>query len=105
MEEGLKVHVDQLLLVFNSYNEKDYDKTYPAIREAYGHMYGVGEGTATAIVDQFPDKFQGSPAGMPNTGLGGAAESQSSAGIIWSLLGIAAASILGFFALRRRPQQ
>ncbi|OIN67203.1 copper amine oxidase [Exiguobacterium sp. KRL4] len=106
LEEGLKVHIDQLLLAFNSYNEKDYDKTYPAIREAYGHMYGVGEGTATAIVDQFPDKFQGSPAGMPNTGLGGAAEAQSSAGILWSLLGIAAASILGFFGLRgRRSQQ
>lgn len=105
LEEGPKVHVDQLLLAFNSYNEKDYDKTYPAIREAYGHMYGVGEGTATAIVDQFPDKFKGAPAGMPNTGLGGAAETQSSAGILWSLLGIAAASILGFFALRRRPQQ
>ncbi|HSN66773.1 MAG TPA: hypothetical protein VLS94_09035, partial [Fusibacter sp.] len=37
LEEGLKVHIDQLLLAFNSYNEKDYDKTYPAIREAYGH--------------------------------------------------------------------
>ncbi|MCT4779901.1 MULTISPECIES: hypothetical protein [Exiguobacterium] len=105
LEEGLKVHVDQLLLAFNSYNEKDYDKTYPAIREAYGHMYGVGEGTATAIVDQFPDKFKGSPAGMPNTGLGGAAEAQSSAGILWSLLGIAAASILGFFGLRGRRSQ
>ena len=105
LEEGLKMHVDQLLLAFNSYNEKDYDKTYPAIREAYGHMYGVGEGTATAIVDQFPDKFQGTPASMPNTGLGGAAETQSSAGILWSLFGMAAASLLGFFALRGRREQ
>jgi hypothetical protein len=104
LEEGLKVHIDQLLLAFNSYNEKDYDKTYPAIREAYAHMYGVGEGTATAIVDQFPDKFKGAPSGMPNKGLGGMQES-SATGIVWSLLGIAAASILGFFALRRRPQQ
>ncbi|MCY1692466.1 hypothetical protein OVA29_19545 [Exiguobacterium sp. SL14] len=103
LEEGLKVHIDQLLLAFNSYNEKDYDKTYPAIREAYAHMYGVGEGTATAIVDQFPDKFKGAP-GMPNTGLGGTQES-STTGIVWSLLGIAERSILGFFALRRRPQQ
>lgn len=105
LEEGLKMHVDQLLLAFNSYNEKDYDKTHPAIREAYGHMYGVGEGTATAIVDQFPDKFQGTPASMPNTGLGGAAETQSSAGILWSLFGMAAASLLGFFALRGRREQ
>ncbi len=67
-------------------------------------MYGVGEGTATAIVDQFPDKFKGAP-GMPNTGLGGMQEEASTTGIVWSLLGIAAASILGFFALRRRPQQ
>ncbi len=68
-------------------------------------MYGVGEGTATAIVDQFPDKFKGAPSGMPNTGLGGMQAASSATGIVWSLLGIAAASILGLFALRRRPQQ
>lgn len=103
LEEGLKVHIDQLLLAFNSYNEKDYDKTYPAIREAYAHMYGVGEGTATAIVDQFPDKFKGAP--ECRTQVSVVCKKHHRQQVSFGHCLVSQQHRCGFFALRRRPQQ
>ncbi|MFC4775805.1 copper amine oxidase [Paenibacillus sp. GCM10023252] len=105
LEAGLKVHVDELLLAFNSYTAKDYAKVYPTLRESYAHMFGVGLGLTSAIVDQFPDKFAGKmPAQMPRTGLGGMSD-EAAEGNGWltaSLLAIAMASLLSFLVIRRK---
>lgn len=72
LEEGLKGHVDQLLMAFDSYVDKDYETAYDNIHEAYSHMFGVGTALSGAIVDQFPAKFASAmPADMPKTGMGG----------------------------------
>ncbi|MCP8968067.1 copper amine oxidase [Ectobacillus ponti] len=98
LEAGLKVHVDDLLLAFNSYVKGDYNTTYPTVHTAYTHMFMVGEGLSGAIVNQFPAKFQGSmPAAMPKTGLP-APQSNVAAG---SLLALALTSILAALMVRR----
>lgn len=74
LAEGLQMHVDQLIKAFDTYTAEDYASTYPAVREAYGHMFQTSKGLSGAIVDQFPDKFKGEmPSEMPKTGLGGTA--------------------------------
>lgn len=57
LEEGLKVHINQLVWAFDNYVAGDFDKTYDSLRESVHHMYGVGKGLSWAITDQFPDQF------------------------------------------------
>lgn len=38
----------------------DYEGVYEAAREAYGHMFDLGDGLSGAIAAQFPDTFTGS---------------------------------------------
>ncbi|MDQ0220632.1 copper amine oxidase [Peribacillus cavernae] len=104
LEAGLKVHVDDLLKAFNTYVEEDYNTTYPTVRTAYAHMFMVGEGLSGAIVNQFPDKFQGNmPTDMPKTGMGGMSEQdQSNDVIMWSIIGFALASIIAAMMIRQR---
>jgi hypothetical protein len=74
LAEGLQMHVDQLITAFDTYTAGDYASTYPAVREAYGHMFETSKGLSGAIVNQFPDKFAAEmPTEMPKTGLGGTA--------------------------------
>ncbi|WP_223701616.1 copper amine oxidase [Sutcliffiella deserti] len=89
LEAGLQMHIDELLMAFNSYNEADYETAYETIRESYAHMFGVGEMLSGAIVDQHPDKFaQEKPSDMPNAGMGGAATNGINPAILWSIAGI-----------------
>ncbi|WNS80651.1 copper amine oxidase [Domibacillus sp. DTU_2020_1001157_1_SI_ALB_TIR_016] len=103
LEEGLTMHVDQLLRAFDSYVAGDYETAYSSIREAYAHMSMPAAGLSAAIVDQFPDKFSGEamPKEMPQTGLGG---SQSNMPYMWLLAGLLLASITTVAALRFRKQ-
>jgi molecular chaperone GrpE (heat shock protein) len=101
LAEGLQMHVDQLIKAFDTYTAEDYAGTYPAVREAYGHMFGTSKGLSGAIVDQFPEKFKAEmPSEMPKTGLGGTA----SQGIPYQavLLSVLLAIIAtGFVTVRR----
>jgi hypothetical protein len=59
--EGLiREHVEQLEQVA-SFETSRFGEAYPAIRETYAHMFMIGDGLATAIVAQSPDKFTGRP--------------------------------------------
>jgi hypothetical protein len=85
LSEGLQMHVDQLVTAFDSYTEGDYETTYENVREAYGHMFGVGQMMSGAITDQFPENFEGDmPSEMPATGLGGTAGTENQ----WFLYGM-----------------
>ena len=102
LEEGLKVHVDQLLAAFNKYNEGDYDGAYDDIHEAYSHMFGVGTMMAGAIVDQYPDKFAGSmPEDMPKTGLGGMSQQSNDSTIMWIVTSLLLAMSAGAVMFRK----
>lgn len=65
LEAGLKMHVDQLVWAFDSYVAGDYETSYTNEREAIDHMVMVAAGLATAITDQFPDKFENTMAVTP----------------------------------------
>ncbi|KAA0544605.1 copper amine oxidase [Bacillus sp. BGMRC 2118] len=101
LEEGLKMHVDELLLAFNSYVEKDYTTTYQTAHEAYNHMFEVAKGLSGAIVDQFPDKFHSEmPSDMPKTGLGGMSGNVSP--FMWFLALTTLATLAVGFVLSRK---
>lgn len=101
LAEGLQMHVDQLVTAFDTYTAGDYASTYPAVREAYGHMFETSKGLSGAIADQFPDKFKAEmPSEMPKTGLGGTASQglPFEAVLISAILALVAA---GFVTVRR----
>ncbi|WP_404828976.1 copper amine oxidase [Sporosarcina gallistercoris] len=106
LEEGLKVHVDQLLAAFNKYHDGDYDGAYDDIHEAYSHMFGVGTMMAGAIVDQYPDKFADSmPSDMPKTGLGGMSQESNDSTVMWILTSLILAMAAGAVVIRKtRPE-
>jgi len=57
--EGLiNEHVEQLQQVA-SFEGAQFGRAYPAIRETYEHMFMIGDGLASGIVAQFPDRFTG----------------------------------------------
>ncbi|WP_068774717.1 copper amine oxidase N-terminal domain-containing protein [Paenibacillus sp. FJAT-26967] len=61
---SLKIHIDHLLVAFDSYAVKDFDKAYEQIHTAYVHMFETGDTITGAIAAQFPDKF--APASVKN---------------------------------------
>ncbi|MBM7660176.1 hypothetical protein JOC85_000943 [Bacillus mesophilus] len=65
LAEGLQMHVKQLVGAFDSYVAGDYEKAYEYEREAIHHMYMVSKGLSSAIVDQFPDKYEHTKAVTP----------------------------------------
>ncbi|PYZ92211.1 copper amine oxidase [Salipaludibacillus keqinensis] len=80
LADGLQMHVDQLIGAFDSYVDEDYATTYENVREAYAHMFGVGENLSGAIVDQHPEDFEsGMPSEMPKTGMGGMSDANQGA--------------------------
>jgi hypothetical protein len=57
--EGLiNEHVEQLQQVA-SFEGAQFGDAYPAIRETYEHMFMIGDGLASGIVAQFPERFSG----------------------------------------------
>ena len=107
LEAGLKTHIDELIKTYTSYHQGEYDQLYPTVREAYGHMFMVGQDVATAIVDQHPELFKSKmPNEMPKTGMGGTAgplgmSYEAFAGMIASLI-LAGGAAGAFFLIRRK---
>ncbi|MGP4076135.1 copper amine oxidase [Halobacillus sp. K22] len=65
LSEGLQMHVNQLIGAFDAYVEGNYEEAYMKERKAIEHMYGVSKGMSSAIVNQFPDKFNHTKAVNP----------------------------------------
>ncbi|MFZ0371465.1 MAG: copper amine oxidase [Halobacillus sp.] len=65
LSEGLQMHVNQLIGAFDAYVEGNYEEAYMKERKAIEHMYGVSKGMSSAIVNQFPDKFNDTKAVTP----------------------------------------
>nr|WP_223251419.1 hypothetical protein [Bacillus sp. MZGC1] len=101
------MHIDELIKTYTSYHNGEYDQLYPTVREAYGHMFIVGQDVAAAIVDQHPELFKSNmPNEMPKTGMGGTAgplgmSYEAFAGMIASLI-LAGGAAGAFFLTRRK---
>ncbi|KGX91320.1 hypothetical protein N781_04435 [Pontibacillus halophilus JSM 076056 = DSM 19796] len=65
LAEGLQMHINQLISAFDNYVAGNYEEAYEYEREAIEHMYGVSKGLSSAIVNQFPDKFNNTQAVTP----------------------------------------
>jgi hypothetical protein len=97
------MHVNQLIGAFDSYTMEEYDMAYEDVREAYGHMFGVGEGVSGAVVAQYPDQFESDmmPEEMPKTGLGGTAQNVSP----WGIAAGSMALVMAGIALTKRRRE
>ncbi|MDQ3937270.1 MAG: hypothetical protein M3253_01160, partial [Chloroflexota bacterium] len=54
LAEALHLHTDQLRVFL----EEDHAAAFATERQAYAHMFSVGDVLAAAFIDQFPDRFQ-----------------------------------------------
>jgi hypothetical protein len=55
LAEALRLHTDQV----SAFVDEDFAAAFATEREAYGHMFTLGDALATAIIDQFPGRFRG----------------------------------------------
>jgi hypothetical protein len=58
VEEGLDMHVDQLIKAFDAYVEGDFETAYSLERESIHHMSMFAETLSIAITEQFGDMFE-----------------------------------------------
>ena len=65
VQEGLDMHVDQLIMAFDAYVAGDFEKAYSLEREGIQHMSMFAESLSIAITTQFPDKFENTSADTP----------------------------------------
>jgi hypothetical protein len=65
VQEGLDMHVDQLIQSFDAYVAGDFEKSYALERESIHHMSMFAESLSIAITDQFPDKFENTSPDTP----------------------------------------
>ncbi|OHX51623.1 copper amine oxidase [Planococcus faecalis] len=65
VQEGLDMHVDQLIMAFDAYVAGDFEKAYTLEREGIQHMSMFAESLSIAITTQFPDKFENTSADTP----------------------------------------
>ncbi|WP_372869057.1 copper amine oxidase [Planomicrobium okeanokoites] len=103
MAEGLQMHIEQLTTALDLYAAEDYDAAFEQVRVAYGHMYGAAENLSGGIVNQNPDKFRADMPGMPETGMGGTADSNTMAWMLWAFPLFALAG--GLMVVGRKEQQ
>lgn len=54
LAEALHLHTDQL----GAFLEEDHAAAFATEREAYAHMFSVGDVLAAAFIDQFPDRYE-----------------------------------------------
>lgn len=100
LSQGLQVHVEQAIGTFTNYVAGDYEATWDIAREGYGHMFTPAKLLSSAIVQQFPEMFDGMP-GMPETGMGGTADSGNLNWMLWTLPLLA---LVGALAVNRRKE-
>ena len=65
IQEGLDMHVDQLLKSFDAYVEGDFETSYTLERESIHHMSMFAETLSIAIADQFPELVEGTNPDTP----------------------------------------
>ena len=96
-------HVEALIGQVNAFAAADYPRSFSTVREAYGHMYVVGDALAAAIAAQFPDRFP-ALAPLPGTFTEALPQGDRSRGML-----ILAVSVLALGCLLRilagRPQR
>ncbi|HET7580783.1 MAG TPA: copper amine oxidase [Bacillales bacterium] len=69
LAKGLQDHVWQLINAFNAYVDGDYAKAFKLQYQARQHLYMTAKGLSSAIVQQFPDKFNNTKAVTPASNL------------------------------------
>jgi hypothetical protein len=57
VEELIRRHVESLIAQVDAYAAGDYRRSVNVVREAYDHMFVVGDVFAEATAAQFPDRF------------------------------------------------
>jgi hypothetical protein len=57
--EALDMHTAQLIEFIDRVHEADYTGAYELEREAYPHMFEIGDALAKLIANRFPDRFRG----------------------------------------------
>ncbi|MBL0389052.1 copper amine oxidase N-terminal domain-containing protein [Tumebacillus sp. ITR2] len=67
--DGLQMHIDGLLAAFNAYVNQDAAAEQANLRMAHEHMFMTGDGISTAIVKQFPEKFNNTMTASPSVDL------------------------------------
>ncbi|WP_144838168.1 copper amine oxidase [Metaplanococcus flavidus] len=65
VQEGLDMHVDQLINSFDAYVEGDFETSYTLERESIQHMSMFAETLSIAIADQFPELVDGTNPDTP----------------------------------------
>lgn len=65
VQEGLDMHVDQLIKAFDAYATEDFETAYTLEREAIHHMSMFAETLSIAIADQFPELVDGTNPDTP----------------------------------------
>jgi hypothetical protein len=58
LETLISHHVTALINQVDAAAAGDHERSVAVTREAYAHMFTVGDALGTAIADQFPDRFQ-----------------------------------------------
>lgn len=110
--EALVPHVMHLASVVNAQAKSDYVTAYNEIMMGYAHAGELGGVLASAIAQQFPDKFmeQSMPMAMPATGHAGHPEAahhfELHGEVLWMAAGMLGVLSLGaaFLYLRRRKE-
>jgi hypothetical protein len=59
ISEALDMHTAQLLEFIDAAHAGDHEKAYKLEREAYPHMFEVGDALARVIANKFPERFTG----------------------------------------------
>ncbi|EDL64344.1 hypothetical protein [Bacillus sp. SG-1] len=57
LASGLQTHIDQLISGFDAYMAENYEKAYMTQSDAMEHLYMTSKALSSAIVNQFPEKF------------------------------------------------
>lgn len=98
----LQQHEQSTIDIVNSYANGDYEAVYNTFTEGHALMFTIGQALSGAIVNQNPEKFAAAP-GMPETGMGGMADSGNMNWILFTFPLLALAGALVF--TRRKALQ
>ncbi|AQQ53279.1 hypothetical protein [Planococcus lenghuensis] len=98
----LQQHEQSTIDILNSYAAGDYEAVYSTLTEGHALMFAIGKALSGAIVTQMPEKFSADMPTMPETGMGGTADSAEMAWLLWALPVLALAG--GLVVTRRKEE-
>ncbi|TAA73520.1 hypothetical protein [Planococcus salinarum] len=96
----LQQHEQSTIDITNSYAAGDYAAVYNKFTEGHALMFTIGTALSGAIVQQNPEQFAAAP-GMPETGMGGTADSGS---MNWMLYTFPLLALAGALVFTRRKE-